>query len=270
MYKSWARWCKATAEPVRDTINIVQDFSISEAVSSGNEDESPTKKKRKANSKSGISALAVDYIDHKSHVEKGKNITDFEQEGQCALCRVDLEHDAGLYAICPKPGCDSVTHLTCLGRHFLQGEDDTLVPLKGRCPSCKTELQWVDVVKELTLRIRGQKESEKLLKVKKIRKGKGVTASQAIADSEEDADEEAEEIEEEMEQLREFDQQTGPTHLNDAWDSLDDSDDTGTGIIAATGLQAKKATKAGSPKNSKNTRTMMVIEDSDWDEAIEL
>ncbi|KAF8848151.1 hypothetical protein BDZ45DRAFT_709386 [Acephala macrosclerotiorum] len=161
VYKSWLKWCKSAAEPIRESINVFQDFPpITDEVLDS--EDSPKAKKRKLNH--GIQGLAVAYENEKTHVEKGRNIVDFEREGSCALCHDQLEHGAGIYTICPSPGCESVTHLTCLSQHFLRDDGDSLVPIMGRCPSCDTELRWVDVVKELTLRMRGQKEVEKLLK----------------------------------------------------------------------------------------------------------
>ena len=147
--------------------------------------------------------MTVDYSNEKPHVEKGKNIVDFEREGSCAICHADLEHDAGIYTICPNNACESVTHLTCLSRHFLKDEEDALLPVKGHCPTCKVEVRWVDVVTELSLRIRGQKEIEKLLRVKRVRKGKAVTASQATNIDEEEDEEDDDELEDEIDMLRE-------------------------------------------------------------------
>lgn len=208
VYKSWLKWCKSAAEPIRESINVFQDFPpITDEVLDS--EDSPKAKKRKLNH--GIQGLAVAYENEKTHVEKGRNIVDFEREGSCALCHDQLEHGAGIYTICPSPGCESVTHLTCLSQHFLRDDGDSLVPIMGRCPSCDTELRWVDVVKELTLRMRGQKEVEKLLKVKRARKGKA-TASQATiesSDEEDEMDEESQrqEFEDQLRELIESDRE---------------------------------------------------------------
>ncbi|KAN0099757.1 hypothetical protein V8E51_013532 [Hyaloscypha variabilis] len=186
VYKAWLKWCKTATEPTRDSITIIQDFPPSDLVS---DNESGSPKRKKAKLTHGIAKLIVDYSNEKPHVEKGKNIVDFEREGSCAICHGELEHDAGIYTICPNKACESVSHLTCLSHHFLKDEEDALIPVKGHCPNCKAEIRWVDVVKELSLRIRGQKEVEKLLKEKRVRKGKAVTASQATnIDTEEDED----------------------------------------------------------------------------------
>jgi len=127
----------------------------------------------------GIAMLPVTYATHKQHVEKGKAIIDFEREGSCSICSEDLIHDKGIYAICPHLVCETVSHLTCLSTNFLEGEagqrsssgelnntdqSPALLPIAGKCKGCGSTVKWVDVVKEVTLRMRGAKEVEGLLK----------------------------------------------------------------------------------------------------------
>jgi structure-specific endonuclease subunit SLX1 len=254
------KWSKAAAEPVQDSIKVIQDFPTLDTAF-GNENDSPTK--RKAKVPHGIAALTVDYFNEKPHVEKGKNIVDFEREGSCAICHNELEHDAGIYTICPNPGCESVTHLTCLGQHFLNDEEDALVPVKGQCPACKAEIRWADVVKELTLRMRGQKEVEKLLKGKRVRKGKAVTASQGTNLNEED-DEHDDEMEDEIGMLREGNFGKRGTAMGDTWHEIDASDDLDTDSIISN---TSKAGQATSYTGIQAIGLETVIEDTDWDEA---
>lgn len=263
MYKSWLKWCKSAAEPVRENIKIIQDFPPAKDEVSDSEG-SPRAKKRKLNH--GIQGLAVAYENEKAHVEKGRNIVDFEREGSCAICQHQLEHGDGIYTICPAPECESVTHLTCLSQHFLKDDDDSLVPIKGRCPSCGTELRWVDVVKELTLRMRGQKEVDKLLKVKRARKGKGTASQAAIESSDEgsEMDEEAQrqEFEDQLQELIDSDQER--RKAVDEWHEIDDSDDSDTrSINSRTSVPSKPA----GTQAKKAARLDAIIEDSDWDDA---
>ncbi len=263
VYKAWLRWTKTAAEPIRDSIRVIQDFPKTELASSGNESVSPRRKRVKISN--GIERVTVDYSNEKPHVEKGKDIVDFEREGSCSICHSDLEHDAGIYTICPNPTCESVTHLTCLSQHFLKDDADALVPVEGQCPSCKAGLRWIDVVKELSLRIRGQKEVEKLLKGKRVRKGKAITASQATEiEDEEDTDEDDEnEVEEEIEMLRESNLGKTVTTMGDSWHEIDASDDSDTNSIISNSSKAKAAT---SYTSIQAIGLGTVIEDSDWDD----
>jgi structure-specific endonuclease subunit SLX1 len=203
----------------------------------------------------------VDYSNEKPHVEKGKNIVDFEREGSCAICHSDLKHEADIYTICPNPGCETVTHLTCLSQHFLKDEADAFVPVKGQCPTCKAELRWVDVVKELSLRMRGQNMVEKLLKGKRVRKGKAATAASDIDDREE---EDGDEMVEENGMLRENNLGEMSEDLGDAWHEMDALDDSDTGSIISNTSKPRPAT---SYKGIQAIGLGTVIEDSDWDDA---
>ena len=207
------------------------------------------------------------------YVKKAKEIVDFEREGACSVCHSDLEHDAGIYTICPNPGCEAVTHMTCLSKHFLKSEPDSLLPINGTCPSCNTELQWVNVVKELSLRIRGQKEVEKLLKAKRTRKGKTISESIEV-DIEEDEDDDLErDVAEEIKRLREFNPTGARMDMGDSWHAIDDSDDTDAGSVVSIASQLKTPKNQGKKAASSKSKAInldTVIEDSDWDDALVL
>jgi structure-specific endonuclease subunit SLX1 len=226
------------------------------------DDSSPRSKRWKTTH--GIQALGIDYANQKPHVEKAKDIVDFEQEGSCAVCHSELEHDSGIYTICPTPSCEAVSHIVCLSKHFLKGEEDSLLPIKGKCPSCKTELRWIDIAKELSLRLRGQKEVEKLLKGKRVRKAKATLSQATVELSDEDEDDDLD-IEEEIEKLNELSSSGKGMDLGDTWHEHDDSEDSDTGSIVSNVSIAKKG--GSSYQAIKAAGLPMVVEDSDWDDA---
>jgi len=134
----------------------------------------------------GIHALPLDYEPIKDYVAKGQSIFEFERQGDCVVCRetIDPEKEGGLHAICTNDGCEAVGHLLCWKRHFMprttsEGDDDDILPIQGRCPKCQGEIQWVDMMKELTLRLRGKTEVQKLLKTKRRRVVKPKVAATA-------------------------------------------------------------------------------------------
>ncbi len=159
-------------------LNTINDHLDSLSLTS-EQARSPKLRKEEITIDHGIAALPLTYAPHKQHVEKSKAIIDFGREGSCSICSQDLIHDEGIYAICPHPGCEGVSHLTCLSQSLLESEtrqhssgaqpsnDDqslALVPIAGKCQSCGGRIKWVDIVKEVTLRMRGVKEVEGLLK----------------------------------------------------------------------------------------------------------
>ncbi|OLN89082.1 Structure-specific endonuclease subunit SLX1 [Colletotrichum chlorophyti] len=156
--KAWRTLCATSTEPLRKTLDVVTDFGPDSAASSNDVAW-------------GIHALPLDYAPLKEYVEKGQSIATFEREGSCVICKEALPHGEGLYAVCPNDGCEGVGHLLCWSRHMLhhEGEQQAVVPVQGRCPQCGGNVRWVDMMKELTLRERGSKEIETLLKNKKRR-----------------------------------------------------------------------------------------------------
>lgn len=129
----------------------------------------------------GIHALPVDYSPLREYVTKSNSLFTFENEGPCVLCKEALPQGKGLYAVCPNQDCNAVGHVSCWSGHILaeHGEGtEHVIPMFGKCPQCGGKARWVDMMKELTLRVRGVKEVEKLLKKpRKPRKKKAVQPS---------------------------------------------------------------------------------------------
>lgn len=179
-----ARWAGylASAEPLRGTLEVVTDFKPAAAVEAEARRKEAARRKvlededgeggegeeEPEGPKWGIHALPLDYTPLAPYLEKGQNVTTFEREGNCVVCLQHLEHDKGLYAICSNGECEGMGHVDCWSRHLLhqKGEDDGMVlPVEGRCPKCDGVVRWGDMMRELTLRMRGgQKEVQKVLK----------------------------------------------------------------------------------------------------------
>lgn len=168
VYEAWNKWCDTANEPLRDTIRVVTDFEPSRSgltVMEGSDAEKMPEKPW------GIHALPLDYAPMKDYVTKTRSIHDFEREGNCVICGEHLEPGKGLYATCSNTGCEGTGHASCWSKHIL-GKDATedIIPISGHCPRCKVEVVWGDLMKEMSLRVRGPKEVEKLLKKPRKRK----------------------------------------------------------------------------------------------------
>ncbi|TAQ84272.1 hypothetical protein B7494_g7407 [Chlorociboria aeruginascens] len=272
VHKAWVKYTNRSSEPLRDSLKIIQDFPPSSAPS---EDESNLRSNaHQRKIEYGIHGLIVDYANEKPYVEKSKGIIEFEREGSCSLCKSELEHDAGIYTICPNPGCEAVTHMACLSKHFLKTDSqaltlDPLIPMQGNCPTCKVELMWVDIVKELTLRMRGQKPVAALLKQKRVKKAKAESASQAIPElSNEESEEEMEkEVLEQLKELHELNPQGGGLAFGDSWHVIDDSEDSDLESITSTIPSAAQIPRPSAYQMGQVAGSNTVIEDSDWDDA---
>lgn len=194
VYEAWKKWCSTVSEPLRESLVVVTDFGktaakkstksipalVTEAVDSG---EDSSENAAGEVDVWGIHALPLDYEPIKDYVIKSQNVFEFEQEGNCVICRDEIISGEGLHAICTNEGCQGVGHLSCWSQHFLPGSDGdgdrNILPLQGQCPKCKGGVHWGDMMKELTLRVRGQKEVEKLLKTKRKRTTKAKAAAKS-------------------------------------------------------------------------------------------
>lgn len=290
VYRAWTRWTAAAAEPVRGAVVVDTDF-LSGA--DGGEVEVEVEGGGAWGLEHGIERLAIDYGEMKQYVVKAKEVVDFEREGSCAICEVGLGHDGGVYALCSCEGCESVAHLSCLSTRFLEeeserkregggegiGEEENVVPIAGTCPSCKGTVKWIDIVKEVTLRMRGEKEVEKLLRVKRARKDKKGAAA-AVDENGDEVYEINDDDLDELERLHELNPKGDlDLDMGDSWASLSDSDLSDSESVASSSSRSqtkgkKKKTglaKKASPKEKKKKKALpAVIEDSDWDDAIVL
>jgi len=149
---------------------------------------------------SGIRALDVGYSALRPQITKTKNLFETSDWLHCAVCRGGLPSGGAGALVCHTEGCNAASHIECLSTAFLvaEGDADAMLPTSGSCPSCNIELQWTDLVKELSLRMRGVKEVEDLFKERRKRKkGTEVTESDVEAESSTDEAEEGGQLPEE-------------------------------------------------------------------------
>ncbi|GAW18325.1 hypothetical protein ANO14919_078000 [Xylariales sp. No.14919] len=171
VHGAWTKYCDTVSEPLRETVPVYTDFAPPQSAADESvptEDPSPW----------GIHALPLDYAPMKSYVEKTQSLYSFEREGACVVCNENLAHGEGLYATCSNALCEGTGHISCWSRHLLgsnPGED--IIPISGCCPKCGGEVIWGDMMKETSLRLRGQKEIEKLFKKPRKRKAPARAAS---------------------------------------------------------------------------------------------
>lgn len=88
-----------------------------------------------------------------------------EESLHCTVCKRALDINTDHILFC-NHDCSMSAHLICLSTSFLHEEhiSSAFVPTTGSCPKCRTPLLWSDLVKDLSLRMRGQVYVKKLLK----------------------------------------------------------------------------------------------------------
>ena len=240
VYQSWQSWCERVDGQVRPGIKISLDMPQPQEEQEITSAQPPAKRRRiDLIGRGGVEGVDPTYARLQDVLEKGKFLLDEGDDQKCEVCTKALDLQNDLFVICPSNGCTSLSHLGCLSKYFLrQSQSSLLVSECGTCPSCRKTLQWPDLMRELSLRTRGEKEVKKLLSKRK--KTKTATAAEIL---ESESDEEAED--------------------DDliAADVVDDGDDDDAmSVTSVDSVATMQSRVMGDPKAG---RLEIVIEDSD-------
>ena len=260
VYEVWQRQIGKFDGEIRKGIDVIHDArppSPPEGASQEGLDDNPRgKRKRDGHERSGIEALAIDYRPVKGHLGKSLSLLADGELKVCKICSQELETQPSTTLVCPSGECRTAWHMTCLAAQWLRHEasEGPIVPTNGKCLSCKTDLQWADLVRELTLRTRGVKEVARLLK--KPRKLRENAAIDDITTREQQDTTEHDLTEDEDDPLP------------DDWhcsEGDEDADEVGSLTSSVTDLPEVCA-RTSNGKTSKK-KLQRVIEDSEWDDA---
>jgi structure-specific endonuclease subunit SLX1 len=173
VYQSWLSWCERVDEQLHPSIAVMLDLpQETEAPTDLNEITSgqPPAKRRNKDlvGKGGVTGVDPTYAHMKDVLLKGRFLLDEDDHHQCAVCLKSLNLKQDLFTVCSASDCQILSHVSCMANHFLQfSAPDTILPKSGPCPSCRTNLRWLDLMKEVTLRCRAQKEVGKVLATRK-------------------------------------------------------------------------------------------------------
>ena len=178
VYDTWQS-CHGQADAIiRSRIQVMFDLNravdVSQPANLSLSSQGKGKRKREAMGQGGIMGIDVGYTYLEGAIEKSTFLLADGKTINCSVCAKEIGLERGLSLICPAEGCKAASHLSCLGARFLhdEGASDSIVPTSGKCPECKSETLWVDMVKEMSLRIRGKKELAVLTKKHRGRKAK--------------------------------------------------------------------------------------------------
>lgn len=264
---------------IRDGIKIGLD--IKQPADEAGEDvlrRNQTKSKRMPDAigNGGLEGVDVAYGGLKEHLEKCLFLLAEGEVTSCAVCNKHVDQNTGMVVVCPVDSCRAASHMTCLSSRFLANDvlADALIPTEGRCPTCKNPIRWVDLMRELTLRMRGEKEMEKLMKKPRERKAKTATGKQtssALEANHEDNVEKEEHLPADEDEAAGGLRAAGvgdATLSDDGWQYRVDEEDDIMSVTSADS-DTSRAVLAESPCKSQlqSARSEIVIEESDWDDA---
>jgi structure-specific endonuclease subunit SLX1 len=251
VHKMWTRWLAQHPERngLKEGIEVVMDETMCKSYSAeqGN------------GAARGIAALDVAYSALKPRLQQSQALIAAAPALQCSICHEAIPPSGAGMLVCPEVACSVTTHMTCLATHFLvEDEPNAIVPTRGHCPACNNQTTWSYLVKELSLRMRGENEIAALFKPRRTRKLKGRdSADDALVASEEENEA----------GLSENERPVAMDADEDVWQRLPDTSDVETDEDLVEGEpnplhggEKSYYAMAGAP------RPEPVIEDSDWDD----
>lgn len=276
VYQVWQGWNERVDGSIRSGIKVLLDLKQPEETINDREPLMSTqakgKRKREALGKGGIEGLDVGYSRLKNHVRKSTLFLTKDEDLKCAVCTKNLGPKTAMALLCPQEDCRTASHLTCLATKFIEDEKASaaVTPISGRCLGCKAELQWIDLIKDLSLRARGEKEVAQMMKKPKERKTKvpktknaGALHLEAHTVIEDVADPDEDFVEADMRALNASDES-----LPDDWQYQDDDDDDMMSVMSGDSALSDGVDAANATKRSLTAPKLpAVIEDSDWDDA---
>lgn len=200
VHKSWTAYSERVDDQIRPDIPILLDLAQpAESEDEINSAQKPSKKRKiDLIGKGGVEGIDPTYAKFQTVLQKLQHRIDDKSDSLvCEICEIHLNVNKDLFNICLDRDCTCMTHLSCLSARFLEGaQQGTIVPKEGQCPSCNTRLQWADLMRVLSLRLRGEKEVKKLLK----RRNRGAVAVAAeLLEEDDSADEDDGPVEDELE-----------------------------------------------------------------------
>lgn len=282
VHQAWQKWSGSWEGDIRKGIKIIVDpwHPMSLNPETNIAENSLNKRNGKEEnqvdaSKGGVGGIDPSYASLKLHLEKSLFLLAESETNRCSICTEKIQVSVATTVVCPKDDCRTASHLTCLSKKFLaeEGQAELLVPIDGHCPGCHANIQWVDLVKELTLRMRGGKEVTKLMRKPRQRKTKAprtkAVSSEMVdesTDNEGGEDLDCVTFDEEVDALRLAGIVDEPL-LHEAWNYNDEDDDMMS--VTSIGSNASLISRLENPREMKELapRMEIVIEDSDWDGA---
>lgn len=265
VFQKWNQVSKVATESLRTGITASLDLKQESAPvnegSSSNQGQLSTyakgKRRREAIGKGGVDGVDVEYTRFGSHVTKSTNLLNVPGKVYCILCSLQINDQTRTALVCPSGECHAVSHLTCLASSFRRDEGDgsPLLPTCGKCPTCGEMTQWIDLVTELSLRARGDRDIARLLKKPKRSAqrtpGLNGVGGPLQADPKDEGDEPDEESDD---------------SLPEDWHQVNDETDDGISVSSSASNFSDIEDRRIRVKKGP-ARLSMVIEDSEWDEA---
>lgn len=273
VHKAWLESCKKGRGELRGDLKVFLDEKQPaepiDMTKIPSDPQAGGKREYALSGLGGIDALDITYSGLKSHIEKRISLVAAQSTERCSVCGDWLDLQSSTMILCPSQGCRAVSHMACLARSVPQGPAcEALLPRQVQCSQCRVMHQWIDLVRELSLRVRGENDVAKILEGPRVLKGKANKNQISNPDLH---------IAKEHDDSTRSDRMLKSTimaenHLLvDSEDEplLDDWYELGEDSQSVASTASRVSSRHGSPVRNINRRQLLpaVIEDSEWDSA---
>ncbi|KAK2763035.1 Slx4p interacting protein [Arachnomyces sp. PD_36] len=164
VFRVWSVWSERVDGVLPGNVDVVLDVSIE---SENGVSDTAAQIRR-------LKELDVGYSSMKEYVEKCEFLFAEDERIDCGVCRERVDPEKEIAVVCSQGICRCASHILCLSTRFLTEEKSSkMVPTAGTCPTCKSRLSWPTLMKELSLRSRGQNEIRKLKKTRRRNRAAG-------------------------------------------------------------------------------------------------
>ena len=105
---------------------------------------------------------------------------------ECCVCKSNIHKNFRATLVCPQNQCDVKSHMKCLAERFLNDEnsENLILPIKGKCPGCRAEITWSDLITGLSKRSYGAEGTGESKRTKSTRSVRKAGRAKKRADSE--------------------------------------------------------------------------------------
>lgn len=220
----------------------------------------------------GIEGIDLSYTRIEAHIKKSIFLLEAEGTKSCTVCSVHLNPQSSTLVTCPSEGCRAMSHIACLAEENSPSRPfaEVILPMEIRCTECHQVHAWIDLVREWSIRMRGEKDLAQILRVRRVRKPKIAKSSMPSGDPSAVSEGrgptgESQILESLATAANILSTDTEDEPLPDDWQELVEDCDEQSMTGANTGLSSHY----GSPTRTKKQRQQLpaVIEDSEWDSA---
>ncbi|KAI4118292.1 MAG: hypothetical protein LQ345_001636 [Seirophora villosa] len=273
VYQKWLNYTKQANGQLRKNFHVTMDSRVSSEPTAKAErhvdPQTGHKRKFAPSGVGGVEGIDVSYSGLKAHVKKSIRLLAEQSIKRCSVCVNDIDSLSSTVVVCLTEECRAITHMACLAKQRSDDrESDELLPVSVRCPLCHSDHLWLDLVKELSIRVRGVKDLAQLTKVpqKPKKTVRLMPMDTALVESTwSDIEDVVRHVEDRLTRADLLDQDAADDPLPDDWHAFDANSDEES--VAST--DTAFSNHVGSPVKPTKQRQQLpaVIEDSEWDSA---